>query len=510
MKLIYRFGIPFIGNYDDLMNVPENCQINAFPDEEIYIVDNVIKSISEKYKEKIVGILELNSSVSYGNKRRFFPYDKNFPIFHVSTKKNFQPINVYAIIKFVEWKDNIPIGYVESYIGNIGNLKDDAKYLSCVCCYDWNTKYTFTFKSNENKIIIDDKFIISVDNDDTKDIDDAIHLIKKDNKYELGIHILDINSYLSESNEELKKRIETIYIDEPKYMLGTSKYSLIEGKYWNCISIIIFYEGNKLLDYEIKKTKVKINKNTTYDKFFEKVNEPKYNNIYEFGKMLYNNDDFYDTHKMIEIFMRIANELISNELKRRKFGIFRSEPNEFKYDNIIIPKNIQQKSQIIKMKKGVYTINQTNYTHMTSPARRYIDILVHQILFDECFLTKSEICEIIEIANYKHELYRKCSREYQLLKKLYELPNDIYEFEAYVIDIDFNYVALYIEKLDIITHYNIISNKIIENTYIEYKENEIIFEDLDGKHKLTLFDKIKIQLVLLLKTNEHYKIKIIY
>jgi len=510
MKLIYHNSIPFIGNYDDLMPIPENCLINAFPYEEVCIIDNTIKSISkEKYKEKIIGILELNTSISYGNKKKFYPYDKNFPMFHVCTKKIFQPINMYVIIKFTEWKDNIPIGYVESYIGCIGSFENDIKYLTAVCNFDWNIKYNFLSQSIDNKIIIDDKFIVSVDNDDTKDIDDAIYLVKKENKYELGIHILDMNSYILPANDELKKRIETIYIEEPKYMFGTSKYSLIEGKYWNCISIIIYYEGNKLIDYEIKKTKVKISQNTTYDIFFEKINDLKYKEIYEFGKMLYNNDKIYDTHKMIEIFMKTANELVSNELKRRKIGIFRSEPNEFKYDNSLVSDKILQKSQIIKMKKGIYTINPTNYTHMTSPARRYIDVVVHQLLFDECSLTRSEICLIIEFANYKHELYRKCSRDYQLLKKLYELKDDVYEFDAYVIDIDFNYIALYVEKLDIIIHHEILNKKIIENTYIEHNENKITYEDLNGLHQITLFDKIKILLAILLKTNEHYKINII-
>jgi exoribonuclease R len=419
---------------------------------------------------------------------------------------------MYVIVKFTEWNNNIPIGYVEQYIGNIGSFDNDIKYLTNVCDHDWNFKYNISKEPIYNNIFeIVDKFVISIDNEDTKDIDDAIHLSKKDNLYELGIHISDVNSYITtDIDDELIKRIETIYIENPKHMLGT-EYSLIKDNIKNCISVLIYYNENGIERYEIKKTKVKISENTTYENFMTKLDDPKYNDIYEFGKKLSGYDKNYNIHKMIEIFMKIANSIVANELKKKKIGIFRTNPLELTNIKSDVPSNVIQKSQIIKMKRGNYSCIPSDYTHFSSPIRRYIDIIVHRLLFDSCNLSISKIMEIINITNYKHTLYRKCQREYQLLKILYNLPpKDLYEFDAYVIDIEFNQIIIYIEELDIITYYEIVSKKIIENIYMEYTKNEIIYDDLDGEHKISLFDKIKIQLIVLLKTNERYKIKIIF
>lgn len=94
---------------------------------------------------------------------------------------------------------------------------------------------------------IDHEFLVTIDDEDTKDIDDAISVSKKPYGYEIGIHITDVASKIEKDSEYdilCKRRATSIYLaDRTIHMLPTTlseeSLSLVAGKERVSISVLI-------------------------------------------------------------------------------------------------------------------------------------------------------------------------------------------------------------------------------------------------------------------------------
>ncbi|MBO5328252.1 MAG: ribonuclease R [Clostridia bacterium] len=116
-------------------------------------------------------------------------------------------------------------------------------------------------------------FTITIDGEDTRDIDDAISLVKKGENFILGVHIADVSHYVKRGSK----------IDKEAYLRGTSVYfpdrvlpmlpkalsngacSLNEGEERYALSCIITFDknGNRIKS-EICESVIKSDKRTTY------------------------------------------------------------------------------------------------------------------------------------------------------------------------------------------------------------------------------------------------------
>ena len=101
-------------------------------------------------------------------------------------------------------------------------------------------------------------YILSIDNDDTKKIDDAFSIEKIDDAYLIGIHIADVYSlgYFEEDSLDVSQ----------KYNVNKSKASLQKNKERDALSMYILLDNNGIIrNYRVIPTTINTNINLVYE-----------------------------------------------------------------------------------------------------------------------------------------------------------------------------------------------------------------------------------------------------
>lgn len=490
-----------------------------------------------------VGILHTNSIVSYTTNKSD-TIKKDFTSFVslqnkilVKTKRLTQCPDTYIVAKFesIDVKTGVITCIVHEYLDNVNIIK----FLKALSTSHWTRKHDKLFNEivhtdlTPNRTMIDTNIeIYSIDPDGCMDIDDALHCVKTTNGWQVGIHIADVSSYIEEGSTcdiELSKRVETFYSDYPQFpnqnmipnIISLEIASLRDTKISRSFSVIVDYDDScVVIDVKFQKSLIKVTKNLSYDLAQQIINNNESQslvNLYELGKKLKKCDKKYDTHSMVEVFMIQANELVAKYITQKfpENVILRSQPmsksiksdnctNTENFLNEIYLKSLNEKAMyVVGYGQNCYhhSLNLEYYTHFTSPIRRYVDILVHRLLYRAIneINYSDRHDETIEFINVYSKYYKKLQRYTHLLSVLDKL-DEITEIEAYIVCLnsEHNSLRVYIADLDIEIDIKVINKKfahIIQN--LSQNENVLSITNTQTNQcaNLALFDKILIQIV---------------
>ncbi len=183
----------------------------------------VVKILSRGYTQ-VVGVFRRNKKAGY-----LIPDEKKFATeIYIPLSACFHiPNNVKAVAKITSYpQGKAPGGEIIEVLGE----EDDffAEELSIIRSYNLREEFPahvekeakkqanrkITSEDIQNRRDFRDKLIITIDGEDTRDIDDAISLERTDEGYLLGVHIADVTHYVGYRSA----------LDEEAFERGTSVY----------------------------------------------------------------------------------------------------------------------------------------------------------------------------------------------------------------------------------------------------------------------------------------------
>ena len=232
------FGFVKLDDQEEEIYIARENSLNALNGDTVGIEITKNKEADKKEEGKIIKIIrhEKNTAVGTFQKNRNFgfvvPDDKNFGTDIFISKANWGKARnrhkvLVQITKYPEKGKNAE-GKIIEVLGGVNEAGVDM--LSLIKQYELPYKFpeevvneakAFGTKIDEsdmqNRKDLRNDIIFTIDGEDAKDLDDAIHVEKLPNgNYKLDVHIADVSHYVREKTE----------LDKEAYLRGTSIYML--------------------------------------------------------------------------------------------------------------------------------------------------------------------------------------------------------------------------------------------------------------------------------------------
>lgn len=369
---------------------------------------------------------------------------------------------------------NIPVQFSNSVLEESDKITDDIS------------------KELENRKDLRNIYTITVDDEETKDIDDAISLINLDNgNYKISIHIADPAHFILPNtllDKEAYARATTIYLPERKIEmlpanLSEDICSLVEGK--DRLSLTLDVEFNssfEVINYDVFESVINVNKRFSYNEadlicdsdelfiFLSKLaNKLKADRLHQ-GAIIFNFPELKikisedkkitlgkykqnsPSQQIVSELMILSNSLVAEFCNKNKIPCiyrYQDEPLEVVEPDEKLPNMVSMFRQRRFMKKSeVSTIPSEHhglglkfYTQMTSPIRRYSDLVIHRQIKNflregKPLYNEEQVREVINFSEHSisiSNLIQRNSIRYWLCK--YLIPYKGWKTNALVLDL---------------------------------------------------------------------------
>lgn len=119
-----------------------------------------------------------------------------------------------------------------------------------------------------------DWFMVTIDGEDAKDLDDAVSLKEEEGRYVLGVHIADVTNYVQENSaldREAFERGTSVYLADRvipmlPHRLSNGICSLNAGEDRLALSCIMTFDSSgDMIDHEIAETVLNVNRRMSYN-----------------------------------------------------------------------------------------------------------------------------------------------------------------------------------------------------------------------------------------------------
>lgn len=410
---------------------------------DVFLYDTSTNSVSLKYSQirsgtPIAGILLLSQNKTFGrtkNKKRLLykciPDDSKIPAFLIpyeptvgfsKTQKN-----KYVIFKFDNWDDQHPHGLLIDVLGDVDKLETFYEYqLHCKTLNSSLTTFTNAARDRLratsdqeyiNRILhnpdyeIEDRrdyrHIFSIDPQGSMDFDDAFSIEPApDGTYMISIYIANVYVWLETLNlwKSFSNRVATIYLPNRKRpmlptVLSDSLCSLQEGvtRFAFAMDISMSLDGI-IRDVSYKNVAIQVCRNYRYEEHALIYENPDYTTLFDITKSL--DKSVKDSHDVVSYWMIKMNSICADYMVSHQIGIFRKVQHtnttmEYRDLSENMSPSAERMIRMWNNISGQYVaygpyMNLThdvmkikNYTHMTSPIRRLIDLLNQMWFLDK-------------------------------------------------------------------------------------------------------------------------------
>jgi len=463
----------------------------------------------------MIGILYTDSKMKYGmslNKKPYYLFkpsqkEKYGCIYYVPYENKVQPKR-YVLIE--PDPDNVKYGKLIQVIGIVGDIVSEYEHL---LYYHNLFQSSWKIKKEEIPELPDVNYrVFTIDPYGCIDRDDAFHIQKKKEYYEIGVHIASPTVYLdNHSWQKALHRVSTIYMPHRKINMIPTLYadnicSFVEGEKRHAITILYKVHIEHPYDwYEepmVCESVVFNKKAYTYEEYDTTLSKKK-DLFYRLSSSLFKKE-INDSHLLVEQWMIQTNQYMAKYMSQHfpKHCILRvHEAQESLIDDGTLAHYLQRREsksaryEYYKSDSQTHSLCNDLYTHFTSPIRRSVDLWNHLVLrgiiqeeiidldFIHSFMKRmkkmqrnSQRIEIIERILYKGENKGEKRKEY---------------YDAYLIEIILSPQHVPRKGKIYIPEFNMEESILFLHPTLE-KE----LPTIDSYPKYTLYQKLKVQMYI--------------
>ena len=456
---------------DNGIEIPISDLSRAMDGDEVYFEDGRITGVKKRLARVIVGILQVTELKKYGKNKRGNPIYKmtplswKFPTMYVASSHRDLRENLLVLVDFLSWSpfEKYPTGSLNRILGRVSEAPvEDLALLYKNELYRKPVHLDLDPPPEDNRVEFGlECNITSIDPIGSEDLDDAFHITEN----RVYVHIADVDHYIkphSAADGAIAPRVTTIYGPTISHMLAPSLaenvLSLKPGHRKAVMTIELVHMEHGLVPEKVYPAYIWPKRALTYEVAQEWLNATTDLTLETISR--YTGEK--DTHKIIEHLMVKCNAYIGDLLKARHGGgLYRvcqtDEPAKYVFANSLTVGPVRHAA-----------LNLDNYTHFTSPIRRYADVLVARCLKGYHY-EPEELMTFASQINAFNEKTRRYYRDLDILK-LYRTVQEkggLWETEGVITAVRDTRVTVHLTALNMDYSYPLFDDRLKFNLAVQ-------------------------------------------